>query len=207
MKTRQAFTLVELLVVVAIMVLLLALVGPAVTGMLQGSQLTQAGELVQAQLDLARQEAIAQNATVQVRFYQFADPGSPGQGTLFQAMQAFAINNVTGAVPLGKMYRLPQGTIIDRNTALSSILNSATRTENTAPTYSIPVAGTKYNYFEVQFYPDGSPDLPIPTNATAQNWFLTIHKANAGDNLSTPPSNFWTIQIDPYNGVSKNYRP
>lgn len=213
MKTRHAFTLVELLVVVAVMGLLMALVVPAVTGMMQGSQLTAAGQLVMGQLDLARQEAIAQDAIIQVRFYKFADASVPGQSSAnsstwrFQGMQAFVINNTSGAVPLSKMYHLPQGSIIDSGVTLSSILDSTKRTYYTSPTTSIPGANLSYGYFEVQFYPDGSPDLPAVAGGANQNWFLTIHNATAGDGLAAPPANFWTIQIDPYNGVAKEYRP
>ena len=123
-------------------------------------------------------------------------------------MQAFVINNATGAVPLGKMFRLPQGFIMDSGATLSSIFDPTKRTETTAPiTTAIPVANLNYNYYEVQFYPNGSPDLSPPVSGTNQNWFLTIHNASAGDGLPSAPKNFWTIQIDPYNGVCKYYLP
>jgi len=213
MKERDGFTLIEILTVVSVMVLLMAFVAPAVVGMMQGSQLTQAGQLVMGQLDLARQEAIAQNAVVQVRFYKFADPSIPGQVPSnsstwrFQGMQAFVISNISGAVPLGKMTRLPQGTIMDSGTTLSSMFNSAQRTYTTTPTVPIPLANLQYAYYEVQFYPDGSPDLPPIIGTANQNWFFTVHSAVAGDGLTKPPANFWTVQIDPINGVAKDYRP
>jgi uncharacterized protein (TIGR02596 family) len=213
MKTKSAFTLVEILIVVTIMVILMAFVAPAVIGMLQGSQLTQAGQLVLGQLGLARQEAISQDAIVQERFYKFGDPSIPGQNAgnsstwRFQAMQAFVITNTSGAVPLGKMNRLPQGIIFDSSAILSSIFDTTKRTNYTTPTVSIPEANLNYNYFEVQFYPDGSPDLAPAVSGSNQNWFFTIHNGTSGDNLAAPPANFWAIQIDPYNGVAKYYLP
>jgi uncharacterized protein (TIGR02596 family) len=213
MKTRRGFTLIELLVVMAIMMMVAAFVAPSVSGILRGSQLTQAGQLVLGQLGFARQAAIAQNATIEVRFYKFADPQVPGENPAdpssgkFRAMQAFVVNDISGAVPLGKVRRLPQGAIIDSSSTLSSIFDQTKRAYNTAPTVAIPGVALKYCYYTVRFYADGSPDLSPTIGGTGQKWFFTIHNVTDGDGRSVAPANFWAIQIDPYNGVSKDYRP
>ena len=43
--------------------------------------------------------------------------------------------------------------------------------------------------------------------SSARNWFITLHKAVAGDAMPTPPPNFVTIQIDPLGGAITVHRP
>jgi len=211
-KCNLAFTLVELLVVVGIMAMVVSFVAPAVTGIFRGSQLTQAGQIVSEQLGQARQAAITQNRTVQVRFYKFGDPGTPGQNSkasstwAFQAMQSFVISDGGTIVPLGKVALLPQGIIIDGNVALSSVLGSG-RPYITTQTIPVPRVGTSYAYYPVNFHPNGSTDLSTTINGANQLWFLTLHSAVYGVNLATQPINFWTIQIDPINGLLAGYHP
>jgi hypothetical protein len=50
--------------------------------------------------------------------------------------------------------------------------------------------------------PNGSTDLK-PT----EKWFVTIHGQEAKEESSSPPSNFFTIQVDPINGATRSFRP
>jgi prepilin-type N-terminal cleavage/methylation domain-containing protein len=63
---RQAFTLVELLIVMAIMLLLAAVALPSVRTMLHGQKVTQASRMVQAHIEAARARAIASGSYVAV---------------------------------------------------------------------------------------------------------------------------------------------
>ena len=72
--SRAAFTLVEMLVVMAIIILLTALVAPSMSGIMRGSQLSQGGQMLQDQLALLRQQALSKDRKVEVRLYRFADP-------------------------------------------------------------------------------------------------------------------------------------
>ena len=75
----RAFSLVELLVVMAVIAIVAGFAVPAVTTMLKGSQLTQGSQMVVDQIALARQTALSRNRSVEVRFYKFADPEIPGE--------------------------------------------------------------------------------------------------------------------------------
>ena len=74
----RAFSLVELLVVVAVIAIVAGFAVPAVTTMLKGSQLTQGSQTVVDQIALARQTALSRNRSIEVRFYKFADSEIPG---------------------------------------------------------------------------------------------------------------------------------
>ena len=65
----RGFTLAELLVVSMIIVLMLSLVAPAVTGMLRGNAQSQALNLIRAQLATARSVAISQHRQAGLVFF------------------------------------------------------------------------------------------------------------------------------------------
>ena len=59
--------------------ILFVLIGSAVGPLLQGTLLTQAGDLVTGQMALARQQALTNDQIVEVRFYQCALGGATMQ--------------------------------------------------------------------------------------------------------------------------------
>lgn len=65
-STRRAFTLVELLVVMAIILLLAAVALPSVRTLLHGQKVTQASRMVQAHVESAKARAIASSSHVAV---------------------------------------------------------------------------------------------------------------------------------------------
>ena len=76
---RAGFSLIELLVVCAIIGIIVGFtIGPANT-MMRGSQLTQGSALLNDQIALARQLALTRNHAMEVRFYKYADPETPGE--------------------------------------------------------------------------------------------------------------------------------
>jgi uncharacterized protein (TIGR02596 family) len=204
-----AFTLIEMMVVIAIIAIIAAFVTPVAGSLLKASQLTQAGHLLVGQLSLARQTALSKSLPVEVRLYRFADPEIPGENKAkYRAFQLFEVQANGAILPLGQMSRLPQTVIIDSSEALSSILNQTQRPAS-KPAASAPrVAGVEYAYEYVafRFRPDGSTDLREPAEP-AKRWFLTLHGINDGDARPTPPPNFQTVQINPYNGNIRTFRP
>ena len=205
-ETSSAFTLIELLAVMAIIVLAASFMGPAIGTILRGSHLTQASDMLVSNLALAKQSAISNNCQVEVRFYQYSDPESPGEQASdptsgkYRALQLFQIGENGVASACGKVERLPQMIIIDSGTTLSTLLSSPKQD----PTDAIPRAGKNYKWCAFRFRPDGSTNLsPI----VPAYWCVTLHNATEGDNLAKPPANYATIQIDPISGSLKSYRP
>jgi uncharacterized protein (TIGR02596 family) len=204
-----AFTLIEMMVVIAIIAIIAAFVTPVAGSLLKASQLTQAGQLVVGQLSLARQTALSRNLPVEVRMYRFVDPEIPGENKgKYRAFQLFEVQANGAILPLGQMSQLPQTVIIDSSGALSSILNQTQRpaSKPAASAPKVPGVEYAYEYVAFRFRPDGSTDLLEPAEP-AKQWFLTLHGSNEGDARPTAPPNFQTILINPFNGNIRTFRP
>jgi len=123
--SRIAFTILELLVVMAIIMILAALTMPALSSTLQGAKVTQGTQAVLDQLTLARQSALAQNRAIETRIYSYIDPSASGGRKAYRAIQNFAPQDDGTAKPLDRMRKLPPEIILDSATALSSLLGAA----------------------------------------------------------------------------------
>jgi len=113
-----AFTLIELLLVLSIMVILMTLMAPTLNNVIRGSALTQGSDTVIGVLNIARQTALTRNIPVEVRFYCYDNPEIPGTDVYCQALQAFAMtptnNSVIGSA-ITKVQQLPNGVGITTN--------------------------------------------------------------------------------------------
>lgn len=225
-RTR-AFSLIELVVVISVLAIIAAFSVPAVTSMLKGSSLTQSSQLLVDQLNLARQLALSKNTIIEVRFYRYSDPDSPGEDVTnpkagkFRAMQLFEVIPSGAALPASKFNEFPNSVMLSANreapdSGISSLLDKGPlkTSDDFAKKDSYHVSlpelpkGIKkqYDFVSFRFMPDGSTTLG-PTTL----WFLTIHGIN--DRQSTkdgkvgPPDNFFTVQIDPVTGATKIFRP
>lgn len=242
MKTKahslksRAFSLVELLVVIAVIAIVAGYAVPAVTTMLKGSQLTQGSQMVVDQIALARQTALSRNRSVEVRFYKYADPETPGEEWgkadtwLFHAIQVFEVLDNGVALPLGAIQRLPTNVIINGG-VLSTILNekgggTGVFTKPSAVDPEIPGIvndqGKKpdidksYVYAGFRFLPDGSTDLSptgtVITKPPGDSWYITlvnpkdVNAIKLGVNAGEA-ANYFTLQIDPITGSTRSYRP
>ena len=206
-----AFTLVELLVVVSIMAIVLVYVVPAANNILGGTSITRATQIVEDQLNLARQSAISLNRPVEVRFYQYHDPETSGTDYCFRALQAWEVVKANSFVPLGKVQALPTGVIMDKGTSsatttLSSLFYPNGNVNGPPGPAPLPRVGTQYSYVAIHFTAGAATDL-LPTGGPSGSWFLTLHAENSGDGLLTPPPNFVTIQVDPVSGTLDFFRP
>jgi len=76
-RQRHAFTLVELLVVLSLMMLMMGFVVPSISGILSAQSVSTALDRVSAMIDLARAEAVAKNTYVWVGL-QNAPSGNGG---------------------------------------------------------------------------------------------------------------------------------
>jgi uncharacterized protein (TIGR02596 family) len=195
----RGFSLVELLIVIAIIALMASLMGPSLDSALRGTAMTQSADKVSGLLSLARQTAIAKGQTVEVRFYKFKDPEIPGDPGAYHALQAFAIDDAGNASPLLKPVALPSSIIISDVDAISSI---TTLPVQPPAGMKIPRVGTAYTYIAFRFRRSGAPDL----NPGGAPWCLTL-LADKDAKAAQLPKNYTTFVIDPYSGTLKTYRP
>jgi len=189
----SGFTLVELLLVMAIIIAMTALMGPVISGILGGSQVSAGVETVQGALTTARQIAATKNRLVEFRLISMKDPANPLSSSAIRAVQILE-NRESGLTPIGKLRPLPSGVIIGNNTNLTSL---ATLVTNSADR-SLPNVGTVYNYQCFHFKQDGSTDLSATTN------IITLYDEKMP---GTPPKNFATLMIEPATGTAVLYRP
>jgi len=118
----KAFSLIEIMVVLVIVSILGAVSGPAIMSIMKGNNVTQAGILIEQTLTRARQLALTQNRTVQVRLYSYADSSVPGSQEEFRVMQLYQREDDGSEVPVGKVIELPDGAIINTSSTLSPLI-------------------------------------------------------------------------------------
>jgi len=203
-RISTAFSLIEVLVVVAIIGLLAILALPSLTGILGGSKINMGIETVMGALSSARQIAATKNCDVEFRLIEMKDRTFPGSSAAIRAVQILEIReSITN--PIGQVRYFPLGVIIGNSVEMTSI-GSLTNSIATSSDFKIAGVGTSYSYRSFRFRPDGSLNLKhlLPT---ATNYFLTLYDEKFQPVGSNPPSNFATIQLDPATGAGILYRP
>ena len=204
----QGFTLTELLIVIAIIMVLASLMGPTLNYAIRGTALTQGADKVIGVLSLARQTALTKAQTVEVRFYSFTNAETPGDSGQGHSLQAFTLADDGSYSPIIKAQMLPQTVIMTTATNLSTLMSLTNTTGSNTVMSSIPRAGTNYNYSSFQFYRSGMTSLP-PSSSTNTVWCITVVNAAdmLGANSNNLPKNYTTVVVDPYNGTLRTFRP
>jgi len=195
MKKRGsfAFSLIELLAVMAVVAIIIAISLPAFTSLTSGSNLNRAGQMVGDQIALARQEAVARNRDVQVTFYNLTNGTTKGWRGM-RILRVDQTQNGTVTNVATRLVQIPDGIVISADPATSPLL-SAGRTGTT----NLPGYGT-VEYSSFRFRANGS----MESGFGATNNSLTLQNASAQGN---PPSNYYTIQVNPLTGKVSVYRP
>lgn len=195
----RAFSLIELLTVIAIIALLSALMLPALSSVSQGFNITTAGQTVVDQMALARQLASAKNRSAEVRFYM--KKSTTGTNAVFRGLQVWNQAQKNGMVvyePASKVLWFRDGFKILESETYSPLLGSTFSAGYKSST-DLP-AGADY-YVAVRFRSSGAPEASL---ANLNNFVTVVHERETGASL---PNNFFTIQIDPLTGRSTVYRP
>jgi uncharacterized protein (TIGR02596 family) len=202
---RRGFTLIEMLVVVAVIALITSAIAPQVFSSLMATRITSAGETMASQLALGHQLAVSGNQQVEVRFYQYVEPASPGSVSGFRALVLMKSAGDVGGLlgqQLTDTFYLPSGITIGNTAILSpplQVLPFGPDKENIIK----KVQGATYRAFH--FYPDGSTDLPQFALKAHSCYFTLGEERIIAD--GSVPKNFYAVQIDPSTGRSVTYRP
>ncbi|SDU29376.1 Verru_Chthon cassette protein D [Verrucomicrobium sp. GAS474] len=210
-RSAGAFSLIELLIVMAIMGTLALMALPAFNRVVTASNLSSGGRALVDQINLARQTAMARSSQVEFRLYRLPDASLPGSQSpaQYRAFQAFVITQGgTATNAVARPIFLPKSIIFLASPSVSSLLPEA---PGTAPALvSGERAGTRFNgyqpsaydYMVFHFNPDGSTDLD-PT----ASWYISLAFEKAPLGANGVPSDFITIQIDPLSGRARSFRP
>jgi uncharacterized protein (TIGR02596 family) len=208
----RAYSLLELIAVMAIIVIVAALVMPSVQGLAGSSNLKGSANSLVAQLDLARQTASARNRNVAVRLYQDTTKSPDTNGNMPYRLLALVIPASAGstsdefiAAPQG----LPGDVIIDSSTAFSTLLNTglgATGLRPVAATEaaSAPASVRNLPYVQFTFLANGTVNLD-----SNQQWCLTLINENKAlkNPTSGPAANYATLSISPQTSHVSVYQP
>ena len=206
----QAFTLVETLVVLAIIAILVAIAIPMFQGTNRAYQLDATGQQITNQLTLARQSALSSSQIVQVRFYFLPDYNQPASGALavYRAMQSFSegvpvANGTVALTALTKPLFFSTPVIISASSTPKPVspLLATNPLSPTATDPLLPIYQNNYQYSNFRFKPDGSTTLSSGTNSVT----LVIETdKNVTNGL---PNNYETLQIDPAIGSVRHFLP
>jgi uncharacterized protein (TIGR02596 family) len=192
---QSAFTLVELLVVTAVLVIFIAVAIPSFRGISQSNSLGNAGRDLADTLNLGRDEAMARNRKVNIRLIKSA--GVTGGAARYRAMQVWIAKDDGGEVSaLSKVDWLPNGIVISEATALTPILSSTS-----AQIGTMTVLGEQCNYVSFVIGANGILDGAV-SNAES---FLTLVREK--DVAAVSPNDFFSVFINPATGGVSVYRP
>lgn len=187
-RCSGGFSLVELLVAIAIIGLLAALTVPALTSVMQSSDLTRGGQLVADQVNLGRQTASSQNAVIELRFIKV--PGRKG----YAATQLWRADDSGQMSPSRRVVNLPQSVTIADNTLSPAIAS--------LPTGSMTFNGSSTDYRALQIRPTGEITPIVEMKSLVLTIVPDVFAAN-----TTLPANYFLVQINPVTGTPLVYRP
>ncbi|CAN5668171.1 hypothetical protein BH11VER1_BH11VER1_17220 [soil metagenome] len=210
---HRAFTLIEMLIVITIIAILIAITAPAIFGTLKATRMTGAGQQLQGALSEAQQTAFAQNCAIEFRFYQYA--GKLGDPAAIRGFQLFKITSPPGLntetiTKMGETIKLPDGVIVSSDAVLSPCVTAAFYPDAQG---NSGVAGADYS--AIRFLPDGTCKkvssngglASLQFQTLAQSFMTIVEETGAAATPGEPTDNFYCIQIDPFTGRARAYRP
>jgi uncharacterized protein (TIGR02596 family) len=191
----RAFSLLELVLVMALVGFLAALGLSGYASASRATALTTDAERLKETLEEARQTAVTQNTSVEMRFY--ASPGLGGGPIVYCAWQGHEVKADGTVVALSPVVALNVTVALDATAAHSPLL--AANTEQAAADAGDPRLNGQTRVFH--FLSDGSTDLDPSTL-----WFVTLRAASAADPAHFP-ANWACVTLDPTTGRVQVYRP
>ncbi|MDP1589047.1 MAG: Verru_Chthon cassette protein D [Prosthecobacter sp.] len=200
-KNRQhGFTIVELIIVVTIISMLLAFGTPYVLSSLQAASLTSSGDLLMQKISQAQQRALTENRPVSLQFYFYDQDGIDA----CHAVQLVSVDPATNVtVPLENPVYWSDGRAVLASGALSPIFAQIAPADTGEVEFE-PFRSREATFFRVRFYPGGSTSLAVPLR---QAYVTLIASNRHEEEMTEPPPNYYTVQIDPVAGRVRSYRP
>jgi len=204
---KSAFSLVELLVVVAVMVLLTAAALPAFSGG-RARQLATGGNQVVDLANQARQNSISKGVMTALVMVSSVDPEWNYRLFTLVEMQTVANGGATWAQTT-PWQMLPKGVLVDSQSSTSFI--------NVVPTLSTSIGSLKYagksipqgSYAYQVFLPDGRLLSDSSANPPTLRLIGAIINSATSQVTKTDTSgvNYYEITLNQYTGIPKVDRP
>lgn len=199
---ETGFSLIELLLVVAIVGILSVLAIGGFNQTVRGTKITSTAQGVADALGLARNSALARNTPVQIRFYKFPtfDAATNSAPDTFRGLQIFACESrTTNAIT--RPFLFPNPVIASKDATKSSILQQTEFSGTGA------VSGySNYKYVTLTFGSDGMIRTGSSQLTTTNEFFITLQAVLDTDN-STWPKNYATVSVNPVTGNTKIFQP
>lgn len=199
-QRSAAFSLVELLIVIAILGILLALTVPAVSSLLEGVNITRGAQLLESQIQLALQLASSKSRPIEIRLIKAGNLPNGG----FRVVQLWQVDppsgtNVQSARPVGRPEYLPDSICVSEDATKGSRLLLVCPATNAMPAGSA-LAGQAYAAFQIR------PSGRVSPAMTMSSLYLTLVPTRDGS-AQALPKNFATVQINPMTGTPRTYQP
>ena len=209
-KYPAGFSLVELLVVVAIIGMLAALAMGGLSNTVRSSKLTNTAQRVADQINVARQVAAARNLPVEVRFYKLPwFDQTIGGARVYRGMQTFVTDGITFTNPVSKPFLFPDRVAIRIDSPLRGMIKYVDYNSPGLADFGIYGRGTiGYNVFTIR--PNGMLVSGTSTNISATNNFMTLQNWEPDSTLdSSVPThaNYALVRVDPITAKVTILRP
>lgn len=193
----RAFSLLELLAAMAIGIILLSLSAAALLSITRAGNITTAGNQVLDLMARARQNAMSENARVEVRFYKLPETGS--NTIAYRALRAVLIRQDGGTRDVSALQKLPSGIVISDEAEQNTLFQATIEEYEDLPDHP------QTSYRAICFLPNGQTDLDLRPGS---KWFLTLYDGNAAARASDHlPANYAVVRLDAFTGSARVLRP
>ncbi|MDI1314143.1 MAG: Verru_Chthon cassette protein D [Prosthecobacter sp.] len=195
------FSLVEMVIVVAIVTMLIAVATPYTLGALQSANLTSAGDTLMQKFAMVQQRSLTENRPVGLDFYYYDNDNIKG----CHAVQMISFDPATNlATPLEPPVYFNKQNVVLVEGPLSPMFSTNQTASSTGSATLNPFQALGATFHRVIFYPNGSTSLRVPLRTA----YLTLISTKSYQaDLSEAPPNFYTVQIDPVTGRGHSHRP
>lgn len=197
----RAFSLVEMIVVVAIVSMLFAVAAPYTFSVIQAASLSSSGDTLMQKISQAQQRATSENRPIGLDFFYYNKDEIKGCHAV-QLISYDAASNA--ATPLEPPVYWSEGRVVLVEGVLSPMFSTNVQPIYTGMAAQEPFKKLGATFYRVVFYPDGSTSLKVPLRAA---YLTLVATKNYQQDLATAPPNYYTVQIDPVTGRGHSYRP